>query len=104
MLTKRARKPLAELSTNLLPPAKKQKKAAHNTELTTQPPETFVPINIPALEHRAEARVPQDIELTPIAFFNLFWDDSILNQIVPATKAYICTREEVETSHCGWHH
>lgn len=59
MSAKRARKPLTELSSNLLPPAKKQKKAAHHIEPTTQPPETFVPINHPALEHHAEARVPK---------------------------------------------
>ena len=39
----------------------------------------------PAPEHRAEARVPEDTELSPIADF---WDESILDQIVEATNVY----------------
>ena len=74
---------------------------AHNIELTTQPSETFVPTNHPALEHHAKARVPQDIELTPIAFFNLFWDDSILNQIVQATNAYARARKRRHLTAAG---
>ena len=92
MSAKRVQKPLTELSSNLLLPAKKQKKAAPNIELTIQPSETFVPVNHSALDH-AKARVPQDIELTPIAFFNLFWGDSILDQIVQATNAYARARK-----------
>ena len=77
---KRAQKPLAELSSNLLPPAKEQKKAGHNIEPTAQPSETLVPFDHPALEHHAEAHTPQDTAPTT-TFFNLFWGDSILDQI-----------------------
>ena len=100
---KRAQKPLAELSSNLLPPAKKQKKAGHNIEPTAQPSETFVPFDHPALEHHAEARVPRDIELALITFFNLFWNDSILNQVVRATNAYARAKHARKwRPHCGW--
>ena len=39
-------------------------------------------------EHSTESRVPKETSLTPVAFFCLFWDYSIIQQIVRATNAY----------------
>ena len=61
-------------------------------KFTTLPPESFVPLDHPAPEHRAEARVPEHTALTPVAFFNFFWDDSILERIVQATNDYANAR------------
>ena len=45
--------------------------------------------------------IPESIELTPIAFFNLFWDDSILNTIVEDPSAYALAKHaQVESSSC----
>ena len=68
-------------------------------------PKTPAPLHHPASEHLAEARgIPGSIELTPIAFFNLFWDDSILNKIVEATNAYALAKHaqvpKLEGSSC----
>ena len=66
MSVKRAQKPLTKPSANI-PPLKKQKALA---------PEPFFPLNHPVQEHASKARVPADTELTPIAFFSLYWEDS----------------------------
>ena len=39
-------------------------------------------------EHSTELRVPKETGLTPVAFFCLFWDESIIQQLARATNAY----------------
>ena len=89
MSAKRTRKPLAALSSNI--PAPKKQKIDLKKAPITQPPDTFTPLDYPAPEHLAKACIPHNTELSPIAFFKLFWDDSILDRIVEATNAYALT-------------
>ena len=56
-----SRKPLVELSSNLLPPRKKQKRTSHIKPIIL-PPNTFVPHEYPTPKHNAEARVSENTE------------------------------------------
>ena len=87
MSAKRARKPLAGLALRVNAPRKKQKEApAIKLQVTTLPPETFIPLD-PALEYDAEARF-LEVDPTPTAFFELFWDDTIFHQITKAKNSH----------------
>ena len=80
MSANRARKPPAANA----PAPKKRMKAPMEAPMEAPGKPTAL---LPAPEHRAEARVPEDTELSPIAS-NDFWDESILDQIVKATNVY----------------
>ena len=75
---------LVELSLNPLASETKES----SIKRAALPPEIFAPLDHPAPEHHAEARIPENIELSPTASPNLFWDESTFDQIVKATNAY----------------
>jgi len=86
MSRKRSGKPLLEVSGN--EQVKKRKINTKPNQTTTIGPETFIPLEHMAPEHSAKVRLPANIELTPMAFFSLFWSESILAPIVQATNIY----------------
>jgi len=87
MSRKRSGKPLFEVSGN--EQAKKQKiNTKPNQATSTIGLESFIPLEHTAPEHSAKVRLPADTELTPLAFFSLFWSKSVLDPIVQATNIY----------------
>jgi len=85
MSGKRARKPLAEVSTNR---HKKPKESG-----VTAPAETFTPISHWQPEHTGEPRVPEGTELSPLSIFSLYWGDDILDEIVVTTNLYAKSKQ-----------
>ena len=86
MSCKRSGKPLFDVSGNVQ--AKKQKINGKPNPVTTVEPESLIPLEHTAPEHSAKVRLPADTELTPLAFFSLFWSESVLDAIVHATNIY----------------
>ena len=84
MSAKRACKPLSSCDSNVSRSAKRVKSKA--TEQILQDVAEFRPIS--GAEHTTESRVPEETSLTAVAFFRLFWDESIIQQLVRATNAY----------------
>ena len=84
MSAKRARKPLSSCDANIARSAKRVKSKA--TEQILQEAAAFRPMR--EAEHPTESLVSEGTSLTPVAFFSLFWDDSIIQQLVQATNAY----------------
>ena len=118
MSAKRARKPLGEVSVNTIPNQKRRKLSVPKKRATaadavdlddatampkvpkkrakalvppvTAPPEQFVPLHQvggPGL-YSSNTCIPEGTEHTPYAYFSLFWDNCILQQIADATNAY----------------
>jgi hypothetical protein len=83
MSAKRARKPLSEVSSNKRRKTN-QKENSHDPEL--RDPNLFIPMSY--IQHSSEPRIPEQTELKPSSFFNLFWGDEILDHIVRATNSY----------------
>jgi hypothetical protein len=75
MSAKRARKPLADVGDNIARPSKRSKSnkpgRAGPSNIHHDSPEFFVPLAY--TEHDSEPRLPDNIELTPLVFFDLFW-------------------------------
>jgi len=65
------------------------------------PAETFKPLQL--IPHEPQSLVPDDTELTPLAFFSLFWNDYILSQIAQATNAYADHKRQGKLGK-GWSH
>lgn len=96
MSAKRARKLLAALFPNVPAPTKtkeQSKGSSHKTHNTTSQG-----LHQPASKHCAKARGPKNTEPSPIAFFGLYWDESILDQIVEVTNAHTLAKRAAYTA------
>src|SRR5437879_2056824 len=96
MSAKRACNPISSCDSNVSRSAKRVKSGA--TEIL-QDVAGFGPMN--GVEHATELRVPEETSLTPVAFFSLFWDDNIIQQLAQATNAYVRRKDATKQQ---WRH
>ena len=98
MSAKRSHKPQLAYSPNVNSPGKRAKTATSSGS-TVNDPTIFDPMGYG--EHAIDPRIPPDINLTLPAIFGLFWNDTIITKLVPATTAYV-RQKKVSPQH--WPH
>lgn len=99
MSAKRAPKLLAALFPNVPAPKKRRNNPKEALiKPTTLPLKAFIPLDQPASKHCDKARGPKNTEPSPIAFFGLSWDESVLDQIVEVTNAHTLAKRAAYTA------
>ena len=83
MSAKRAHKPLSGCDSNVSRSAQRVK-----SKVTEQILQHVADFRRCGPEHTTESRVPEETSLTAVAFLELFWDESIIQQLFRATNAY----------------
>jgi len=69
---------------------------------TVNPAETLDPLHHRKPEHIAMTRIPEGTELSPIAIFSLYWEESVLRQIVDSTNAYAESKRHPDKRFRPW--